>query len=119
MEEAEKFDYDVTDNFDARHLYYNAIFSAKMVNYRGIEFIGGSADKDFHSWEEVKVEINGNKVILHLITPHENGKRVFSGETLKIKFEGDEETKKASKEGLEGITGIITKAKLMLSPFFE
>lgn len=110
----EEYDYHITDNFDARHLYSNAIFLAKMVNYRGIEFIGGGADKDFHSYEEAEFEINGNKVNLHLITPHVGGKRVFAGETLMIKFEGNKRTKILSKRGLEAITGITISSKFRI-----
>lgn len=102
----DEFDYHIKDNFDARHLYYNALFFAKMANYNGAEFIEGSADKDSHSWEEAKIEINGNIAVLYLNTPHKNGNRIFGGETLDIKFEGDEKTKLDSKSRLEGITGI-------------
>lgn len=101
-----EFDYHIEDNFDARHIYKNAIFFAKMANYQGIEFIESSADKESHSYEKAKIEMNGNTAVLRLNTPHENGKRVFGGKTLDIEFFGDEETKKFSKRKLEGMTGI-------------
>ncbi len=111
MNATEEFDYHIEDNFDARHLYDNAIFFAKMINCQGIEFVDGRADKENHAYEESKIEINGNAAILHLNTPHKNGARAFGRETLDIKFEGNEETKLASKKRLEGITGIKINEK--------
>lgn len=101
-----EFDYHVKDNFDARHLYYKAVFFAKIVNYKGAEVTRFDACNKDHSWEETEIKIGRDTVILRLETPHSGGKREFAKETLKIKFEGDEKTRQSSKRKLEELTGI-------------
>ena len=104
----EDYDYHVTKNFEARHLYNWAIFYSKMTNHRESEYIKSEADREEHSWEKAWIKINGKTIILKLNTPHEGGRPVFAGETLDIKFMGDNKTKEKSKRALEGLTGVTT-----------
>jgi len=100
----------ITNDFNARKIYENALFYAKCRCYTDIEVTNDSkADRLDHKWTEDTLEFIDLKTTAKLTyysLPSGIPKQPLPIHTLEIEISGEDEARKATIRKLEIITGI-------------